>query len=191
MARAGALRGGTANGANAAGRADVTAVSEGETRYSGASRYDFSTDVEFVEGPQHNRARLFVTVMPIDPVVVRQIGRRPSTPNADHKTFGIEHHHRHVQDYLVEDPRGITNSDATLGAAGSPEWPPFNPPEQQWLFKDDLVGGWGETRLQIEPDQPRAADRFLTVLVPSDSGAARPADVTAAPQRRRARRPPW
>ena len=152
----------------------ATAVSEGETRYSGATRYDFTTDVAFDEGSQRNRARLFVSVLAVDPVVVRQIGRRPSSPGADHTTFGVAHHHRHVQDYLVEDPRGLTNGDSTLGAAGRPEWPPFNPPEQQWLWTDDLVGGWGQTRLQIEPDQARAADRFLTILVPADADGNRP-----------------
>ena len=152
----------------------ATPVSEGETRYAGASRYDFTTDVAFDEGAQRNRARLFVSVLAVDPVVVREIGRRPSTPGADHTTFGVAHHHRHVQDYLVEDPRGLTNGDSTLGTAGQPEWPPFNPPEQQWLWTDDLVGGWGQTRLQIEPDQARAADRFLTVLVPADADGNRP-----------------
>jgi hypothetical protein len=112
---------------------------------------------------------------------VRQLGRRPSIAGVDHTTFNVGHHHRHVQDYLVEDPRGLTNSDASLGAGGRPEWPPFNPPETQWLFTDDLVGGWGQTRLQIEPDQPRAADRFLTVLVPSDLGAPHTADIALAP----------
>src|SRR6185436_3687204 len=99
----------------------------------------------------------------------------------DHTTFDTPHRHRHVQDYLVEDPRGLTNTDASLGAAGRPEWPPFNAPEVQWLFNDDLVGGWGQTRLQIEPDQPRAADRFLTVLVPSEAGTPRTADISLAP----------
>jgi len=156
-----------------------TAAGEGQTRYAGADRYDFTTDVAFDEGPQRNRARLFVSVFAVDPVIVREIGRRPSTPGADHKTFGVEHHHRHVQDYLVEDPRGLTNQDANLGTPGRPEWPPFNPAEQQWLWTDDLVGGWGQTRLQVEPERPRAADRFLTVLVPADAGESHPPDLEA------------
>jgi hypothetical protein len=162
-------------------------VSDGETRYEGADRYDFASDVAFEQGARKDRSRLIVTVFAVDPVVVREIGRRPSTPSPDHTTFTVAHRHRHVQDYLVEDPRGLTNRDATLGALGRPEWPPFNPPEQQWLWNDGLVGGWGQTRLQIEPDRPRAADRFLTVLVPTDAGGsgpdislARPVEGTAA-----------
>ena len=41
----------------------------------------------------------------VDPIIVRAIGRRVPVPNADHVTFGVEHHHRHVKDYYVEDPR--------------------------------------------------------------------------------------
>ena len=100
-------------------------------------------------------------------------------PNADHVTFSIEHHHRHVKDYYVEDPRNLLNPDRSTGALGRPEWPPFNPPEQQWLFNDDLVGGWGQTRLQVEPTSPRQADRFLTVLVPTDEGANAPTVLPA------------
>jgi hypothetical protein len=84
-----------------------------------------------------------------------------------------------VKDYYVEDPRNLVNPDRNTGAAGRPEWPPFNPPEQQWLFNDDLVGGWGQTRLQVEPASPRQADRFLTVLVPTDEGAAAPTVLPA------------
>ena len=43
------------------------------------------------------------------------------------------------------------------------------PPEVQWLWTDDLAGGWGQTRLQVEPAAPEVADRFLTLLVPTDA----------------------
>jgi hypothetical protein len=87
----------------------------------------------------------------------------------------VEHRHRHIKDYFVRDPRGIMNDNRSTGALGRPEWPPFGPPELQWLWNDDLIGGWGQSRLEVEPSAPRLADRFLTVLVPSDAGeAARP-----------------
>ena len=135
--------------------------------------------MQFTEGRRDGRARLFVTALAVDPIAVRVIGRREPTAIADHKTFGVEHHHRHLKDYFVEDPRGITNPDRNTGATGRPEWPPFNPPEQQWLWRDDLVGGWGQTRLQIEPAGARQADRFLTVLVPADEGASAPTVLPA------------
>ena len=149
-------------------------VDEGETRYEGGDFYDFESLVTFTEGSRERRARLFVTTIAVDPIRVRMIGRRVPVANADHVTFGVEHHHRHVKDYYVEDPRNLVDPDRNTGATGRPEWPPFNPPEQQWLFTDDLVGGWGQTRLQVEPTAARQADRFLTVLVPSDESASAP-----------------
>jgi hypothetical protein len=145
-----------------------TVVDEGETRYADRDRYDFDTDVRFNERRFVGEARLFVTVLPVDPVLVRAIGRRPRTDTPDHVTFGVPHYHRHIKDYFVQDPRGILNPDRTTGAFGRTEWPPFNPPEQQWLFTDDLAGGWGKTRLEVQPAGSRATDRFLTVLVPAD-----------------------
>jgi hypothetical protein len=154
-------------------------VDEGETRYEGGRQYDFESLVSFKEGNRQRRARLFVTTIAVDPITVRAIGRRVPVPNADHVTFNIQHHHRHVKDYYVEDSRNLVNPDRTTGAWGRPEWPPFNPPEQQWLFNDDLVGGWGQTRLQVEPASRRQADRFLTVLVPTDEGANAPTVLPA------------
>jgi hypothetical protein len=151
-----------------------TRVDEGEIRYTGRDRYDFESLVGFRQGPRDSRARIFVSVFAVDPVRVRDIGRRPSAGGVDHETFGVGHRHRHLKDYLVEDPRGLVNSSRSLGAFNRPEWPPFNPPEQQWLFNDDLVGGWGQSRLQVEPEGGRLADRFLTVLVPADAGEAQP-----------------
>ena len=90
----------------------------------------------------------------VDPITVRAIGRRVPVPNADHVTFNIEHHHRHVKDYYVEDPRNLVNPDRTTGASGRPEWPPFNPPEQQWLFNDDLVGRLGPDTTAGRARQP-------------------------------------
>jgi hypothetical protein len=154
-------------------------VDEGETRYEGGRQYDFESLVSFKEGKRERRARLFVTTIAVDPVTVRSIGRRVPVPNADHVTFNQEHHHRHVKDYYVEDTRNLVNPDRNTGALGRPEWPPFSPPEQQWLFNDDLVGGWGQTRLQVEPAGARQADRFLTVLVPTDEGAEAPTVLPA------------
>lgn len=151
-----------------------TRVDDGETRYSGRSRYDFESLVTFRQGPRESRGRLFLTVLAVDPVRVRDVGRRVPAGGVDHQTFGVGHRHRHVKDYLVEDPRGLVNTSRSLGAFGRPEWPPFNPPEQQWLFNDDLVGGWGRTRLQIEPEGERQADRFLSVLVPADAAESQP-----------------
>ena len=150
-----------------------------------ARQYNFESLVNFKEGNRQRRARLFVTTIAVDPITVRSIGRRVPVPNADHVTFSIEHHHRHVKDYYVEDPRNLVNPDRNTGASGRPEWPPFNPPEQQWLFNDDLVGGWGQTRLQVEPASARQADRFLTVLVPTDEGANAPTVLPAARSGRR------
>jgi hypothetical protein len=147
-------------------------VDEGEVRYAGRDRYDFESVVGFRQGRRDSRARIFVSVLAVDPVQVRDIGRRPRVGDVDHETFGVPHRHRHLKDYLVEDPRGLVNPNRSLGAFGRPEWPPFNPPEQQWLFNDDLVGGWGQTRLQVEPAGARLADRFLSVLVPSDERRA-------------------
>jgi hypothetical protein len=150
-------------------------VDEGEERFSGSGRYDFETVVRFQQGSRDRQARLFVSALAIDPIAVRAIGRRIPTQSADHTTFGTAHKHRHMKDYFVLDPRNIMNDNRSTGAMGRPEWPPFGPPEVQWLWNDDLVGGWGQSRLEIEPTSARAADRFLTVLVPSDAGeAARP-----------------
>jgi hypothetical protein len=151
-------------------------VDEGEERFSGSGRYDFQTLVRFKQGSRDAQARLFVTALAVDPIAVRAIGRRIHTDSVDHTTFGTAHHHRHVKDFFVQDPRNILNDSKTTGALGRPEWPPFGPPELTWLWNDDLTGGWGQSRLEIEPaGAPRAADRFLTVLVPSDAGeAARP-----------------
>jgi hypothetical protein len=154
-----------------------TTIDAGETRYSGQSAYDFASDVRFKQGRDDGHARLFVTVLAVDPVNVRQIGRRIPTSVPDHTIFGIQHYHRHVKDYYVEDPRGIVNTNRNLGAFGRTEWPPFAPPETQWLFTDDLKGGWGQTRLQVEPDGARAFDRFLTVLVPADAAESTRPDV--------------
>jgi len=162
-------------------KARGVSVDEGETRYEGADQYEFEALVQFKEGKRDSRARLSVTALAVDPITVRAIGRRIPTANADHMTFGVEHHHRHVKDYLVEDSRGVTNPNRTTGATGRPEWPPINPPEQEWLWTDDLVGGWGQTRLQIEPVGARQADRFLTVLVPADDGAPAPTVTRARP----------
>ena len=147
-------------------------VDDGEERFAGESRYDFETLVRFKQGPRETQARLYITALGVDPINVRAIGRRVPTSSADHKTFNVEHHHRHVKDYFVQDPRGIMNDNRSTGALGRPEWPPINPPEQQWLWTDDLVGGWGQSRLEVEPAAPRLADRFLTVLVPSDANEA-------------------
>jgi hypothetical protein len=149
-------------------------IDEGEVRYEGQPRYDFETTVRFDQGPNKAVAQLFVAVLAIDPVRVRAIGRREEIGGVDHVTFNTPHHHRHLKDYLVEDPRPLLNPNRNTGAFGRPEWPPFNAPEEQWLFTDDLVGGWGQTRLQVEPAEARASDRFLTVLVPSDAGLGRP-----------------
>jgi heparinase II/III-like protein/fungalysin/thermolysin propeptide len=149
-------------------------VDEGEIHYAGSGEYSFESLVEFTEGPRDSRARLFVTAIAIDPIVVRAVGRRIHTDTPDHVTFDVPHYHRHVKDYYVDDPRPLMNTNRTTGATGRPEWPPFVPPEQQWLWTDDLVGGWGQTRLQIEPSAQRLADRFLTVLVPTDEGASAP-----------------
>jgi len=154
-------------------------VDDGETRYEGGRQYDFQSLVRFTEGSHDARARLFVTAIAVDPITVRAIGKRIPTDNADHTTFTVKHHHRHVKDYYVQDPRDLTNPDHNTGAFGRPEWPPFNPPEQQWLWTDDLIGGWGQTRLQIEPAGARQADRFLTVLVPGDEGANAPTILPA------------
>lgn len=156
-------------------RQNGTRVDAGEERFEGHSRYDFDTTVRFDQGQNKAQARLFVTVLPIDSVRVRAIGNRERISGVDHRTFNVDHHHRHMKDYLVEDPRPLLNTDRNTGALGRPEWPPFNAPEAQWLFTDDLVGGWGRTRLQVEPAEQRATDRFLTVLVPSDVGTERPA----------------
>ena len=155
-------------------------VDEGEIRYSGASRYDFQTLVPFTEGKRERQGRLFVSVLGIDSIDVRAIGRRIPTSSADHSTFGVEHKHRHVKDYFVEDPRNLVNDNRSTGALGRPEWPPINPPEQQWLWNDDLVGGWGQTRLEVQPAAPRAADRFLTVLVPAGGNEASPPQISRA-----------
>jgi hypothetical protein len=150
-------------------------VDEGEERFSGSGRYDFETVVRFQQGSRDRQARLFVSALAVDPIAVRAIGRRIPTQSADHTTFGTEHKHRHVKDYFVLDPRNIMNDNRSTGALGRPEWPPFGPPELTWLWNDDLVGGWGQSRLEIEPTSARAAHRFLTVLVPSNAGeAARP-----------------
>jgi hypothetical protein len=149
-------------------------IDAGETRYTGRASYDFASDVRFRQGRRDGHARLFVTMLAIDPINVRQIGRRISTAVPDHTIFGIPHYHRHVKDFYVEDPRGIVNTNRNLGAFGRTEWPPFAPPETQWLFTDDLAGGWGQTRLQVEPAGARALDRFLTVLVPADAGETTP-----------------
>ena len=155
-------------------------VDEGEIRYEGADRYDFHTLVSFRQGSRQERGRLFLTALAVDPVIVRQIGRREPANGVDHTTFNVGHRHRHIKDYFVEDPRGITNPNRTTGAFGRPEWPPINPPEQQWLFNDDLVGGWGKTRLEVQPAGARQPDRFLTVLVPSDEGNAAAPSIEAA-----------
>ena len=155
-------------------------IDEGEIRYEGEGRYDFQTLVSFNQGPRRGRGRLFVTALAVDPIVVRQIGRREPSGGVDHTTFNIGHRHRHIKDYFIEDPRGLTNPQQSTGAFGRPEWPPFNPPEQQWLFNDDLAGGWGQTRLEVQPANARQPDRFLTVLVPSDDAAAAPPAIEAA-----------
>jgi Heparinase II/III-like protein/Fungalysin/Thermolysin Propeptide Motif len=144
-------------------------VDEGESTANATSPLSVQTTPSFRQGNLEGRARLFITVLPVDPVRVRQIGARPSTgERVDHETFGTKHHHRHVKDYLVEDSR-ITNSDSITGAANRQEWPPIAPPEVQWLWNDDLAGGWGKTRLQVEPAAPGTADRFLTFFVPTDA----------------------
>jgi Heparinase II/III-like protein/Fungalysin/Thermolysin Propeptide Motif len=151
-------------------------VDEGESTLNATSPLSVQTTASFRQGSLDGRARLFITVLPVDPVRVRQIGARPSTgERVDHETFGTKHHHRHLKDYLVEDSR-ITNSDAITGAPNRQEWPPIAPPEVQWLWNDDLAGGWGKSRLQVEPAAPAAADRFLTLFVPTD------ADDGAQPQ---------
>ena len=155
-------------------------VDEGEIRYEGQAEYDFQTLVPFREGKRQRESRLFVTALAVDPIVVREIGRRIPTETADHTTFGTGHKHRHVKDYFVEDPIGVMNDNKTTGALGRPEWPPFGPPEIQWLWNDDLAGGWGQTRLEVHPAAPRLADRFLTVLVPSDAANQRPPDIARA-----------
>jgi hypothetical protein len=149
-------------------------IDEGEIHYTGRDRYDFESLVPFRQGRRDNRARIFVSVLAVDPVRVRDIGRRPPAGGVDHETFGVGHRHRHLKDYLVEDPRGLVNPSRSLGVFNRPEWPPFNAPEQQWLFTDDLVGGWGQTRLQVEPEGARLADRFLSVLVPADAAETAP-----------------
>ena len=100
---------------------------------------------------------------------VREIGVRPSTgTTVDHESSGTKHFHRHVKDYFVDDSR-VSNPDTNTGAANRHEWPPIAPPDVQWLFTDDLAGGWGQTRLQVEPAAAEVADRFLTLLVPTDA----------------------
>lgn len=157
-----------------------TEVEEGEIRYEGESEYDFRTLVSFREGKRQRQSRLFVTALAVDPIIVREIGRRVPTDTADHTTFGTAHKHRHVKDYYVEDPIGVMNDNKTTGAFGRPEWPPIGPPEIQWLWNEDLIGGWGQTRLEVQPAGERAADRFLTVLVPSDAANEKPPDVARA-----------
>jgi hypothetical protein len=144
-------------------------VDEGERVYESTEPLSFQTTPRFKQGEREGHARLFVTILPVDAVRVRQIGDRPSTgERVDHEVFNTKHFHRHVKDFFVEDPR-VLNPDTNTGAQGRPEWPPFAPPELQWLWTDDLAGGWGKTRLQVEPTRPDVADRFLTLLVPTDA----------------------
>jgi len=150
---------------------------ESERIFNVTNPLTFSSRVSFAEGSLEKRGRVGVTIVPLDSVRVRQIGARPSTgEQVDHVTFGINHHHRHLKDFYVADP-SITNQDANTGARGRPEWPPFAPPETSWLFRDELAGGWGRTRLEVEPASERIADRFVTVLVPSDADDEATADV--------------
>lgn len=158
-------------------------VDEGEQVYESSEPLSFQTTPRFKQGEREGHARLFVTVLPIGAVRVRQIGDRPGTgERADHEVFNTKHFHRHVKDFFVEDAR-VLNPDAHTGAQGRPEWPPFAPPEVQWLWTDDLAGGWGKTRLQVEPTRSDVADRFLTLLVPTDANdEARPrATVVRSP----------
>lgn len=151
-----------------------TRVDDGEHVYTSSAPIEFRTTASFRQGNRDGRARLFVTLLPVDPVRVRQIGDRPSTgERVDHVTFNSKHFHRHVKDFYVEDPR-VLNPDAHTGTQGRPEWPPFSPPEVQWLWNDDLAGGWGKTRLQVEPVTPSVADRFLTLLVPTSADDSAP-----------------
>jgi Heparinase II/III-like protein len=144
-------------------------VDEGEKVVTATSPLSVHTTASFRQGDLNGRARLFITVLPVDSVRVRQIGARPSTGDrVDHQTFGTKHHHRHVKDYLVEDPK-TSNPDTIAGATNRPEWPPNAPAEVEWLWNDDLAGGWGQTRLQVEPAAPATADRFLTFLLPTDA----------------------
>ena len=144
-------------------------IDEGERVFDATRPLTFQTTPAFRQGDRNGRARLFITVLPVDPVRIREIGSRPSTgTTVDHETFGTKHFHRHVKDYFVDDSR-VSNPDTTTGASNRQEWPPIAPPEVQWLWNDDLAGGWGKTRLQVEPAAPEIADRFLTLLVPTDA----------------------
>ena len=96
-------------------KAKSASVDEGETRYEGGVQYDFQSLVAFKEGSHDARARLFVSAIVVDPITVRAIGKRVPTENADHTTFDVQHHHRHVKDYYVQDPRDLTNPDRNTG----------------------------------------------------------------------------
>jgi hypothetical protein len=145
-------------------------VDEGERVYETSSPLTFQTTATFSQGDNEGSSRLYVSVVPVDKLRVRHIGQRPSTgEQPDHETFNTKHYHRHVKDYFVEDPR-VTNPDTTTGATNRQEWPPIAPAEVQWLWRDDLAGGWGSTRLQVEPATGDVADRLLTLLVPTDAG---------------------
>jgi hypothetical protein len=149
-----------------------------ERVFSVGSAANFTSRVTFSEGNQDKRGRIHVTVLPLDGVRVRQIGRRVSTGSAvDHVTSGTSHHHRHEKDFYVADS-AVTNPDRSTGASGRTEWPPFVPQELPWLFRDELTGGWGQTRLEVEPTEPRAADRFVTVLVPTEAEDTAKPDAT-------------
>ncbi len=144
-------------------------IDEGERVFDATRPLLFQTTPSFRQGDLDGRARLYITVVPVDPVRVREIGVRPSTgTTVNHETSGTKHFHRHVKDYFVDDSR-VSNPDTTTGATNRQEWPPIAPPEVQWLFTDDLAGGWGQTRLQVEPAAAEVADRFLTLLVPTDA----------------------
>ena len=161
-------------------RTDRVRVDEGETRYEGGRQYDFESLVSFKEGNRERRARLFVTDDCRGPD--HRPGHRAAGARAERRSRDLRYRTPpSARKGLLR--RGPAQSASTRIATparwGGPEWPPFNPPEQQWLFNDDLVGGWGQTRLQVEPTSPRQADRFLTVLVPTDEGANAPTVLPA------------
>lgn len=163
-----------------------TNVSPGEDVYTGAH----ITKITMDDTHPHNKGQItgdyrlgyasaFIeTVFPQDARLRVIGGREPS--NVEHPEQGqtnpakkqTGHFHTHIKDFWVKD-----YSEGVQPDHKSANWPPIYPADRSDT-QPSMLGGFGVSRLEVQPAKPGKRDYFLNVIQPTLDPKAAPLKTT-------------